>query len=824
MSRDNRNRAGYRRKNQGIITVFVVLIMVPTVVITGLMVDIARLKLFQAQAAMAADSYGNIVLSEYDNVLKELYGLFAVTQNEEGQAAIEELKKYTTSSFHPNGNGMSLTGAMLFDSAEMEDKDITYEGIENSKLTNENVFLTQIADFMEFREIEQILDESGLFGSLTEISKMEKDSEAVAAVTELGDESSEVLKGIKAYYETLEKIQKYEDYLVLLNGKLAAYVVKLEEIVKSDEYKEYREYVKNPEKEAIDAAHKKQEKNEEELTEEETALAEKWVDTQQMEDTLEELENLSKMVRIWKSKPVDFENIEGLILELGRRGENVEKKIAGIAEQVNTIRNEKLPSCTEDVKISIEEEMKDIEKITELKGKFSDLAEKEQQNIENNKINKKVMERVCDDLDAVKEELKKGEREPDDVTWNKTWTFVWADVSEIGADIWKLLSDLCKQDDSTGDKNAADNKKKEAEDTLKEMEDKSESEEYAQTVKPRDIPSDVMGALDEIDTSGKLPSWKDRVKDGLSMKDFSDAGTAAFDKFLLTEYDYGMFSSRVTGTSKEEGKREPIEECSLTKIEKSADINYLYGAELEYLLGGNKSSSVNLLQTQGAICGVRMVANMISTYTIPTINTQINLVATEAAIAATAGTFGLGAAAAPLIRIAVSTALRLAIAGMETWEDWKALMEREDVLFYKNSVSDLKCVESLGGLLNNKPIDKTSAGKQKLGLKLSYEDYLRILLFIMVDDENLIRRTQNLITLNVNQSQREEKDSEMTKADIKFQMDAAYTAIKSTCKAKLEFVVVPDRMMNLFLNGNETQSQINAYDDGYAAYSVIRGY
>ena len=68
-----------RRNGRGFITVFVTLIMVPVVVCTGTMVDAARLKLYSSQAAMAADAYGEVVLSEYDNLLKELYGLFSVT-------------------------------------------------------------------------------------------------------------------------------------------------------------------------------------------------------------------------------------------------------------------------------------------------------------------------------------------------------------------------------------------------------------------------------------------------------------------------------------------------------------------------------------------------------------------------------------------------------------------------------------------------------------------------------------------------------------------------------------------------------------------------
>ena len=70
-----------RRGSRGIITVFVTLIMVPVVAITGIMVDVSRLKLYSSQAVMAADAYGEVILSEFDNLLKELYGLFSVTQN-----------------------------------------------------------------------------------------------------------------------------------------------------------------------------------------------------------------------------------------------------------------------------------------------------------------------------------------------------------------------------------------------------------------------------------------------------------------------------------------------------------------------------------------------------------------------------------------------------------------------------------------------------------------------------------------------------------------------------------------------------------------------
>ena len=95
-------------KNRGVITVFVTLIMVPIVVFTGTMVDLARLKLYSSLAVVTADGYGEAVLSEYDNVLKEMYGLFSVTQSEDGKKTIEKYAKQAAYAFNPNGDDLSL--------------------------------------------------------------------------------------------------------------------------------------------------------------------------------------------------------------------------------------------------------------------------------------------------------------------------------------------------------------------------------------------------------------------------------------------------------------------------------------------------------------------------------------------------------------------------------------------------------------------------------------------------------------------------------------------------------------------------------------------
>ena len=84
----------FLKRSKGSITVLVALMLVPAVFVTGFLVDISRLKLYGNQAVMTADNYGETVLSMYDNLLKELYGLFAVTQDEEAIQLLDDLQDY----------------------------------------------------------------------------------------------------------------------------------------------------------------------------------------------------------------------------------------------------------------------------------------------------------------------------------------------------------------------------------------------------------------------------------------------------------------------------------------------------------------------------------------------------------------------------------------------------------------------------------------------------------------------------------------------------------------------------------------------------------
>ena len=150
-----------RKKDiRGSITALVVLILVPTIVFEGFLVDLARMKLYGDQAIMVADNYGESVLTVYNNVLKDLYGLFAISsQNKDGSAELNGMEDFIASAFNPASNviifdhgteyqNMTGTGQQARYYGFMPYKDakvtLSYEPIKSSALSEQDVFSTQI--------------------------------------------------------------------------------------------------------------------------------------------------------------------------------------------------------------------------------------------------------------------------------------------------------------------------------------------------------------------------------------------------------------------------------------------------------------------------------------------------------------------------------------------------------------------------------------------------------------------------------------------------------------------------------------------------------
>lgn len=862
------------RKHNGFITVFVTLIMVPVIVVTGTMVDLARIKLYSSQAVMAADSYGEAVLSKYDNLLKELYGLFALTQSEEGLKTVKELAEYAGYSFDPAGGDLQAEGFMPYKDAKVK---ISYEKVENATLANESVLMTQISDFMKYRVYLEIGEDLGIFDMFSSVTAMSDDMKAIEQRQEVGADTDEIFHQMELFYKNLKKLDHYPDFISEAEEAYREYAFALKEIysgtlsVGGEEvsYTKYQAYLAD--KDHIDAAkayvedaEAKAAEYEKELEEYEAdvaagredaskpddsdvpkisdadrEMAEKYVDQAGYQAAMDqELQGLQAALTV--QSEIAFGDVEGIASEMQGQQQYIEAELSNIEQQVADLKSQ-LERCSEDLKASMREEIKELEEIADKAGAFKHTVEllgaSGYNSVQKDKDNKVLWEENVAALIRTEENLRTGTQ--DKLDWDIEISFVWESFKLDSAALalyqgLEAFFTATEANQQNANKNAGEEKKEAA----KEAKEKALQEaglEQEEKSEARDIPTGIISELGGVVDTGTVPSLTDWAAGDASLK---AAGNAAIGKFLLSVYDFGMFSSRVSGIDPKEDtkseaeqiteKLENIQEASqqiteafydesLTGIKISQDVNYLYGAEIEYLLSGYDTSDKNLTYARNYICTIRTTMNFISTYTIDEIDSAIKTVANLAAEAVAAS--GVGAVAAPLVRFAVSGALRAAIAGIETASDWKLLKERKAVIFYKNECKELNTIGAIASLLDGE-LDTSADTEEKDTFKLTYEDYMYVLMYLFVDASTLLQRTSNLITLNVNLVQQGTDQLEK----LEFKMSETVTAVKSTCTIDIDFLIVPKNYINMFIPNSSTTNVMQKLEDGSYAYSMIRGY
>lgn len=468
--------------SHGIITVFLTLMMVPVVAISSVMVDVARLNLYSSQAVMAADTYGDAVLSEFDNLLKELYGLFSVTQNKEGLEAVNKLADTVGYSFNPVGDGKALSGFMPYKDADVK---ISYEKVDGASLSNNNVLMTQISDFMKYRIVEQVMDENGILSSLGEFETVDDDMDAIKKRKEISEKSQKAMEDIQDYYDTLKAIAAYPDYLDGLERRFVAYSDKLEAVVKSEEYEKYTYYLEHQEE--IEAALEMFDSEEEDTdtesssSEDDPEDAEKVADMADLYDKYKDfdvdeyLDDLEIELLVYenpltdpKGEPINFDNAGEAISALRVQTVMLDNTLKTLKEQVRELK-EQLVDCSDDIREGIEAEIKDLEDILKLSDQFQevyDLIEPTNQDKLKNERNKSDLAYEVGELKDVREKILSGEIEAGtDRTWkSKVWG-QWYDFRDDKGEFYQELQKFCEGGASgKGDKDAGDKKIDEAKD------------------------------------------------------------------------------------------------------------------------------------------------------------------------------------------------------------------------------------------------------------------------------------------------------------------------------------------------------------------------
>ena len=508
------------------------------------------------------------------------------------------------------------------------------------------------------------------------------------------------------------------------------------------------------------------------------------------------------------SSPVDFANFDSLVNQLKASATNVTNifgEVQTLRSQLESMLND--PKVSDTLKTGITEELTMLDELFDANGSFSAANyTRIAQSISANSDQNKTYERNANAISLRMEEIENAYLYIRSVpSWQSELnTKDWYDFT-TNASYNKLYNSLIKWFEDADDAEAkkAKQKQKEAKKALSDAEKGLKGDEETSA---RDIPASF-----NMGTSGKvkdfaLTSMIKTAASYFSSSSLAQAGNKLLLQLYTVQYDFGMFSSRVTNVEKEDGEGENEKKESLTGYEMSRNINYLYQAELEYLFGGYNSSKQNLNAARNKILAFRAIVNYTATYSVDEIDTPIKAISEAAA------------AVNPVLGLVVSGALRLAVAGIETAGDWDELKKGEAVVLLKDEFNDLTSYDKFKGLIGGGDKEKGESSS----LKLDYEQYLMVMLIFMTSPSEIATRTGNLISLNVN-TVKQGIGSSGTLSTLEFKMENAVTAVDATCSVHLDFVVMPKGFAQIVVDGS-TYTSLENFEKNTYKFTVTRGY
>lgn len=195
--------------------------MLPMFTCAGMIVDGARMSSARTALSGAGDLTMNAALSEYDDVLKEVYGLFAMSKTS------EELEKNVALYFHNTlensgilhssdsytRNYLNSIGSMFsggdvkFDNIiDLQVESFKLIDIEDSTIANPIVMKRQIIEYMKYRGPVSI--GAGLFTKLKLFKGLDKQTKAVEAKLDVDSKMDTLQKSCEA---ALKAINDYND-------------------------------------------------------------------------------------------------------------------------------------------------------------------------------------------------------------------------------------------------------------------------------------------------------------------------------------------------------------------------------------------------------------------------------------------------------------------------------------------------------------------------------------------------------------------------------------------------------------------------------------
>ena len=182
-----------RNDCKGAVTVFVTLILLPALLITGIGVDVARIYSANSIVHDANQMAANSALASYDALLQDLYGLFGIMIEDENFASsLDDYIKYSiypkdsrSGVFSVGGGPQNEVGALhLFYGSDP--KSITFTPKSGQDLSNPDVLRRQIEEYSKFRAPVIIVQD--LISRIETFQKIQADADVIKDKMDIEDD------------------------------------------------------------------------------------------------------------------------------------------------------------------------------------------------------------------------------------------------------------------------------------------------------------------------------------------------------------------------------------------------------------------------------------------------------------------------------------------------------------------------------------------------------------------------------------------------------------------------------------------------------------
>jgi hypothetical protein len=773
------------KRTQGVITIFLIIIMIPMMTLGVVLIDGARVRSAKMIVQEAADIAAMSVLSDYNTLLKDEFGLFAINDSSSAQSKFSSYLKASLNAYGGadvdsySGMVQNLLQRSVFGGGDYVDKD--FMNLYNFDVKNSNVEMlynlahwdvleSQVVQYAKFRGIIPIMRRLSVLSKAGQLKgEIEESEAALNAMSEKIDIDEDYATRVESSVHKVETgVGEYNDAMSDLTTAESEYKTAL------------TDYLRDLEDDG-EASSSKADKYTAAKSEFESCLT----DVADKHDALKSacataIDNINAAVPQYESFAGKYASYEG---------DSAQKELSDDAKKAAADYGK----CKTDIqKLQIDLSAPDAaEVIKTAKGKIVT-----------------VQTKISDSISAYKDLKSAAESsEDEDEDEEPEFEFIKTDNNRT-ADSATARQDYCdgihketdKLDDDYSFINALKTDKTSdfGEDSAKDIGDSvnkknDEKKDESGKVKLTDGEYDALPSRNEQTTTydyDDVQLDKDKGADtvrsisgslGSFMKDFIASGT---NDMLVYAYILGTFKTRITGNTDivYNDPPNPLENYHTKWRYGDKPVSDLRGrpiadrktkfknAEVEYIFAGNKSEAANEVTVYAWIYTTRMANNLIAVYLdkgIEGANTQC-LIAANAAAALTGFTVPV-----PVFH----WIFMLAWAAGETAFEMSLLIDKGysvPLIKTKNNLyidSITKIADFVGGGADG--VVKASDNNSFL---LSYEDYL-IIMLAFVGSETRLARTADLIQLNMGEL-----------GQSGFKMAEAYTYFKSSSNIGIKYL------------------------------------